>query len=1140
MKLNSRNGGFESILQKKNGDMSRKLLSVERPMDGKAWCTLSNAVFLTVKSTKSLFVIMLQRTYSSRPEALAKNMILSPRIFLFDRRLPAHRIHAQIPRSKVCITHLFTLSRPLTLPIDVFPNRSLIQSQIEHTVLPCNPDIYHEVVSPFNYELSLDEFTENLGMPNAFQRSPAPFEEDLNTSLTLSNDDIPYVFQLSPRPELFCENAIAPSDLLRQLPTDFMSILLNLNIECSDLNPPAALSKELYARHRLTILTKSLLPSNLEVRLGKGHIDTVVFKTAVFQLVNNMIRIDIEPIEHVLQVPRLPRNKDAWKDDQEYLFVQILSEFLERDSPRRSTKLFDHLPTPYSDSLKRTLFRFALMARARRVTQAVTHMILDAGAVIETEMLPNLASLVDCNTIKRILLRLDSFSPKHGGRDRSIVLQKISCGLISQFHGIILDGSYEVLDLMMKCAPEFPTEAEILGPWICLNDRRIMEMILDRAPEPKSAPLLQWVETSQVIAHTAKFLDEGLSEWVFQELLPRLPNYRSHQIPYECSLDDLFYSLSWDLSNALGLAFSRNQSKIIDLLLEANVCTSSEPLIAAVHRRNQCSIRRLLDAGADPHAIYTDMKQKCGSWVRPMPGRLLTETTAYAESIRIGFLEGTRLFDIICPTNLLSSSPASLYILSAACQSGMVGLVSSYLDGIFLEYGTTTVQISDGYMLDGTVELVTQDCLLSAIHYRHEQIVHKLLVAGVLVNTDHLVLAMLTKDAILTHELLDCYNQHDPNLDISKLLGAALSWADASIFQKVLKGHCSPWIVVDVATLCVAIKHQDRIVIQWLLDAGADINGHRVAPDHCDKEYSPLKAAVETNDSSLVDYVLYLGADPHDSAALTTAITADRTEIVGRLLAAFKKRFPKSRGRHVVPGLRIAVDRNDLSLVKALAVQTNLDWVEYHSASFEIESYSYSLLGVTIIKPTADALVMMQVLLELRADPNTIAFIGYGRGSSGSPLQLAIREDSLEKFKLLLKYGANIHLKPHRAIKQTPLQYACRLGRYSMVVNLLEQGADVNAPASFNGEGTALQFASIGGFIGIVELLLHHHADVNAPPSKLNGRTCFEGATEHGRLDTMIFLMKNGADIVSDGGNRYKRAVKFAQKNKKNLGKESG
>ena len=643
-------------------------------------------------------------------------------------------------------------------------------------------------------------------------------------------------------------------------------------------------------------------------------------------------------------------------------------------------------------------------------------------------------------------------------------------------------------------------------------------------------------------------LDEGLSEWAFQMLLPRLPDFRSDQISDERSFPHPLTSLCLGLSEALDFAVSRNHSKVVNLLLDAGIQPSARTLIAAVHRRDQESISRLLDGGANPHATYNIESPEHYQRIRDVwedgfkdPIELMSmqrvrTTTSYAQAIRIGFKEGTELFDTICPTNILSCSPASLCILSAACQSGMIGLVSSYLDGTFLEdcksinHDKFPVSFYRGYSV---VESIIHDCLLFAINYRHEHIVRRLLGAGVTVNTNHLLLAIRIKDAALTRELLEYCDQHGPYLDnFSHLLDAALTLADALVIQNILElGHVFPTRVISADALCVAIEHQDRTVIQWLLDVGADINGHRLAPKHFGKEYSPLKAAVKTNNFSLVDYVLYLGADPYDSAALTAAITADRTEIVERLLEAFEKRFPRSRGRHVVPGLRIAIDRNDLSLVKALAARTNLDWMEYCSTSFEIGSYSYSLLGAAIIKPTADALVMMQLLLKLRADPNTIAFIGCGRGNSGSPLQLAIHEDSLEKYNLLLKYGANIHLKPHRAIKQTPLQYACKLGRYSMVVNLLEQGADANAPASFDGGGTALQFASIGGFTGILELLLHHHADVNAASSKLNGRTCFEGATEHGRLDTMIFLMKNGADIVSDGGNQYRRAVEFAEQN---------
>jgi ankyrin repeat protein len=63
-------------------------------------------------------------------------------------------------------------------------------------------------------------------------------------------------------------------------------------------------------------------------------------------------------------------------------------------------------------------------------------------------------------------------------------------------------------------------------------------------------------------------------------------------------------------------------------------------------------------------------------------------------------------------------------------------------------------------------------------------------------------------------------------------------------------------------------------------------------------------------------------------------------------------------------------------------------------------------------------------------------------------------------------------------------------------------------------------------------------ANVNAERAMLDGRTAFEGATEHGRIDMMLFLVQNGADLLSNDGQQYRRAVRFAELNAQHAGKE--
>jgi ankyrin repeat protein len=60
---------------------------------------------------------------------------------------------------------------------------------------------------------------------------------------------------------------------------------------------------------------------------------------------------------------------------------------------------------------------------------------------------------------------------------------------------------------------------------------------------------------------------------------------------------------------------------------------------------------------------------------------------------------------------------------------------------------------------------------------------------------------------------------------------------------------------------------------------------------------------------------------------------------------------------------------------------------------------------------------------------------------------------------------------------------------------------------------------------------LEKGAEVNAEPAGFNGRTAFEGATEHGRIEMMVFLVENGADLLSNDRRHYRRAIQFAEEN---------
>ena len=131
-----------------------------------------------------------------------------------------------------------------------------------------------------------------------------------------------------------------------------------------------------------------------------------------------------------------------------------------------------------------------------------------------------------------------------------------------------------------------------------------------------------------------------------------------------------------------------------------------------------------------------------------------------------------------------------------------------------------------------------------------------------------------------------------------------------------------------------------------------------------------------------------------------------------------------------------------------------------------------------------------------------------------TPLYEAAIQGDSAMTKLLLDYGAVIHMKPYDALRG-----AVQHQRGAIVQLLLASGANADArpkhvPSSqpFTAWGpTPLSLAAMKGYTEIVATLLTHGATVNATgPS---GRTPLHWAALKGYLDIVHLLLEHGADI---------------------------
>ncbi|KAH9505235.1 hypothetical protein Btru_059031 [Bulinus truncatus] len=138
---------------------------------------------------------------------------------------------------------------------------------------------------------------------------------------------------------------------------------------------------------------------------------------------------------------------------------------------------------------------------------------------------------------------------------------------------------------------------------------------------------------------------------------------------------------------------------------------------------------------------------------------------------------------------------------------------------------------------------------------------------------------------------------------------------------------------------------------------------------------------------------------------------------------------------------------------------------------------------------------LVEVLLKAGCDVNS---------PEGLPLEIAMRESSLEILHLLIKAGANVHKRPY-------LTHASECGNTELMKILYKYGADINKTDSLG--MNALQIACYSQTAGTdtVELLLHWGADIHACSHMKE--TALHYACSLQDVDKVRLLLAYGADV---------------------------
>ena len=342
----------------------------------------------------------------------------------------------------------------------------------------------------------------------------------------------------------------------------------------------------------------------------------------------------------------------------------------------------------------------------------------------------------------------------------------------------------------------------------------------------------------------------------------------------------------------------------------------------------------------------------------------------------------------------------------------------------------------------------------------------------------------------------------------------AAEWGNRSVLENLVFAGAE----ISSRAVTRAVKRQDREMLQYLIDLGAQID-----------KFGPLEAAAENGDIEMARFLLDQGADPNDSGALGQAMLKDE-RLADLLFERYDARYPIARGDFGVALLEEAVrDNNERVIRKLLERRVNAKRMLYSGDS--------SPFGVAIANQQSDGTGQLELFLQNGCTPEDIvARASILKGHSGShpmvtALLAAIGTRNIATVELFLKHNADVNFPTRGRIKRTPLQRAAEVGSLSIVELLINYGANVNASAAERSGGTALQFAAIQGYIPIACKLLSLKADPNAPASKVNGRMALEGAAEHGRLDMVQLLLNGGAASRSGDEAQIEKAIAFAYDN---------
>ncbi|KAH8632665.1 hypothetical protein IG631_11299 [Alternaria alternata] len=817
--------------------------------------------------------------------------------------------------------------------------------------------------------------------------------------------------------------------------------------------------------------------------------------------------------------------------------------------------LIDSTPSPFNLALEQNIFRAAL--------------VLNDGTVLSDILEMSQLSLVN----QRLTVEGTDYYPlEYAG-----LKERIQATQALLDHGADPNLQTDREDFLRKILGT-PWDSEARNPRIGVQ---ILRLLIDHGLESNPRASVNRMQTSngdELLVLATHCLDKSFETFFQHRGLPTVLLQRQWDDPssktLKAILDKAFMESNgqqrlWNsiLTDALSAAVLRNHRPAFELLLSTGAIPNIHCLISAAQSNDVQALKTFLRHGLNPNTKGEEATSPNAYDVRKKWDRE-EDCTALSESI-------------------MNPSRGVFQVLQ---EQGFVLDLSRHPAG-FASAFVAACQVGDSTLIEQLLSLPnfprTQGKLARAVEFAMKgdqyHIIEKLLSVGMKATPKSLELAIQKKQlpiVILLARHVDIARDlywAQPDEQENAMIWEAIRWGDQTAIEHVVRaghpinvcdrmdyGELRGWELLTgvkapagaglwyYTPLGAAIMENNTYATRILMAYGVRavlFNSHSTSYQRAylfttiDSQaawiITPLVAAAATNDLPLIREVLRIGADPFDNSALFVCAMIDsKEEVVKLLLSAFKTRYPDGAQSFGSDALYRTITRGNMGLLKLLSRDVDLtgpvltdDYHERSPGSRNITAFT-SPLGEAVRqhaenKGTGGAL---DHLLPLVKDLNAVVHRTYKHGSMTS-LLYAIFLGSLATVQKLHQAGADISLPAEWQIPRTPLQAAAQAGSRDIVEYLLNHDVDPNEAPADRAGATALQLAAISGNIGVAAVLLEAKAKVNAPPAFCDGRTAFEGATEHGRIEMMMFLVRHGADLLSNNGAQYRRAVDLAEDN---------